>query len=255
MSTPDTFTPERFVGRTAVVTGAGSGIGRATAIRLAREGATVIAVDLAPDRLDALAAEFPAPGLRTLALNVADADAGERLLEAASGVVDVLVNNAGIMDGFLPVGEVDDATLDRVLAVNVTSMVRIMRAIVPGMRERGGGSIVNVASEAALRGSISGVAYAASKHAVVGITQNSAVLYQPDGIRVNAVAPGAVQTNIEAPFRSQLAGERLGARMGAMLPGMGTSEQLAAAITFLASDDASFINGVTLPVDGGWSAI
>ena len=167
-----------------------------------------MAADLSAERLDELNAEHGE--IITVTADIAAADAPAKLLEAAGGQVDVLVNNAGIMDGFLPAAEIDDATLERVLDINVASMVRLIRAVVPGMAERKSGSIVNVSSEASLRGSISGVAYAASKHAVVGITQNTAAVYRHDGIRCNAVAPGAVKTNIEAPMNSQNAAMRLG---------------------------------------------
>lgn len=246
---------DRFAGKTAIVTGAGSGIGLATALRLAREGAKVIAADISAERLEQLAAEHADLGLVTVAGDIAGEEAPQQLLDAAEGKVDILVNNAGIMDGFMPAGEIADDTVAKVLEINVASMVRLIRAVIPGMVERKAGSIVNVSSEASLRGSISGVAYAASKHAVVGITQNTAAVYRHDGIRCNAVAPGAVKTNIEAPMNSQMAAMRLGPTMQATIPGMGEPEQLAAAICFLASDEASFISGVNLPVDGGWSVI
>lgn len=123
------------------------------------------------------------------------------------------------------------------------------------MIEAGQGAIVNVSSEASVRASASGVAYTASKHAVNGLTKSVAVLYGPKGIRANAVAPGAVRTNIEAPFKSEWAAqERLGPLM-AMIPRLAEAEELAASITWLASSDASNVNGVILPVDGGWAAI
>ncbi|OIQ80884.1 levodione reductase [mine drainage metagenome] len=122
------------------------------------------------------------------------------------------------------------------------------------MREAGGGAIVNLSSEASLRASAAGVAYTASKHAVNGLTKSIAVFYKGKGIRANAVAPGAVATNIEAPFRSAFAGEVLGPYLG-IVPSVATAEQLAAAITWLLSDDASNVNGVVMPCDGGWSAI
>jgi NAD(P)-dependent dehydrogenase (short-subunit alcohol dehydrogenase family) len=196
------FTPGRFTGRTAIVTGAGSGIGRATALRLAREGARVVIADIAADRLERLTAEFP------------DLD---------------LVPVAG-----------DVATEEGTQAVMATA---------------GGGSIVNVSSEASLRASASGVAYTASKHAVNGITKGTAVFYKGDGIRANAVAPGAVATNIEAPFKSEHAAGVLGPIMQTTIPPVATADQLAATITWLLSDDASNVNGTILPSDGGWSAI
>jgi NAD(P)-dependent dehydrogenase (short-subunit alcohol dehydrogenase family) len=225
------FTPGRFAGRTAIVTGAGSGIGRATALRLAREGARVVAADIA-------------------------AEAGaQAVVAAAGGRVDALANVAGIMDAFLPPAEVDDATWERVFAVNVTAVMRLTRAVLPMMLAAGGGAIVNVSSEASLRASASGVAYTASKHAVNGLTKSTAVFYKGAGVRANAVAPGAVATNIEAPFKSEHAAGVLGPIMQTMIPGVATAEQLAATITWLLSDDASDVNGAILPSDGGWSAI
>jgi NAD(P)-dependent dehydrogenase (short-subunit alcohol dehydrogenase family) len=245
----------RFEGRTAIVTGAGSGIGLATALRLADEGARVIASDLSQERLDALVAAHPDAGLVVVAGDVASEETAQALVAAAGDRIDVLVNNAGIMDAFLPAAEVDDATWERVMNVNVTAIMRLTRAVLPKMIDAGGGAIVNVTSEAGLRGSAAGVAYTTSKHAVIGYTKNTAFMYAPKGIRVNAVAPGAVATNIEAPWKSEWAQGRLGPLMQVVIPGVGTPEQLAAAITWLASDDSANVTGVVLPSDGGWSAI
>jgi NAD(P)-dependent dehydrogenase (short-subunit alcohol dehydrogenase family) len=249
------FTPGRFAGRTAIVTGAGSGIGRATALRLAREGARVVAADIAADRLDQLVAEFPDLDLVPVAGDIATEAGVQAVVAAAGGRVDALANVAGIMDAFLPPAEVDDATWERVFAVNVTAVMRLTRAVLPMMLAAGGGSIVNVSSEASLRASASGVAYTASKHAVNGITKSTAVFYKADGIRANAVAPGGVVTNLEAPFKSEHAARVLGPIMQTTIPGVATAEQLAATITWLLSDDASNVNGAILPSDGGWSAI
>jgi len=142
-----------------------------------------------------------------------------------------------------------------VFAVNVTSMMRLTRAVLPIMLEAGGGAIVNVSSEASLRGSAAGVAYTASKHAVNGLTKSTAFFYQSQGIRANAVVPGGVLTNIEGAFRSEHAAAVVGPVLQATLPSVATAEQVASAITFLLSDDAANINGAILPCDGGWSAI
>lgn len=249
------FTPGRFAGRTAIVTGAGAGIGRATALRLAREGARVVASEIARDRLDELVAEHGDLGLVAVPGDIAAPGTADELVAAADGQVDVLVNNVGIMDGFLPPAEMDDETWDRVLAVNLTATMRTTRAVLPLMLAAGTGSIVNVSSEAGFRASASGVAYAASKAAVNSFTRSTAVFYRPQGIRCNAVSPGPVATEIEAPFRSTLAVEVLGPIMAATVPPAATSEQLAAAITWVASDDASNVNGVILACDGGWSAV
>ncbi|MBG6057385.1 NAD(P)-dependent dehydrogenase (short-subunit alcohol dehydrogenase family) [Cryobacterium sp. MP_M5] len=246
---------DRFAGKTAIVTGAGSGIGRATAVRLAQEGATVVAADVVADRLSELVAEFPDLGFITVAGDVSSEETTQRIVEAAGPRIDVLANVAGIMDGFLPLGEVDDETWERVFRVNVTAVMRLTRAVLPRMLEAGSGSIVNVSSEAGIRGGCAGVAYTASKHAVIGLTRNTSVMYAAKGIRSNAVAPGGVATNIEAPFKSALAGEALGPIRQSIVPPIATAEQLAAAITWLASDDSANVTGTVLASDGGWSAI
>lgn len=250
-----TISADRFAGKTAIVTGAGSGIGRATAIRLAQEGATVVAADVVADRLVELVAEFPDLGFITVAGDVSSEETTQRIVEAAGPRIDVLANVAGIMDGFLPLGEVDDETWERVFRVNVTAVMRLTRAVLPRMLEAGSGSIVNVSSEAGIRGGCAGVAYTASKHAVIGLTRNTSVMYAAKGIRSNAVAPGGVATNIEAPFKSALAGEALGPILQSIVPPIATAEQLAAAITWLASDDSANVTGTVLASDGGWSAI
>lgn len=245
---------QRFTARTAVVTGAGSGIGRATALRLAREGATVVVVDSSARRLEDLVADEPLLPLFPVVADLTEEGAAGRVLAAADGRLDVLVNNAGIMDRFESVAEVDDETWDRVFAVNVVAVMRLTRAAIPLLRASGRGAIVNVASEASLRGSAAGAAYTASKHAVVGLTRNTALMHAADGIRTNAVAPGATATGIEAPMDSELFPGRMGAFLQ-NVPYTATAEQVAAVVVFLASDDASNVNGVVLPSDGGWSAV
>lgn len=244
-------TADRFTGKTVIVTGAGSGIGRATALRLAAEGASVVAVDVNQESLDKLAAEIE---VRTVAGDLTDAAVIARVVAAADGRIDGLANVAGIMDGFLPAGEVDDATWERVMGVNVTAPLRLIRAVLPVMTAAGSGSIVNVSSEAGLRGSAAGAAYTTSKHAVIGLTRSVAVVYGKDGIRSNAVAPGGVATNIEAAPKSQFGFERLSPYF-ANAAATAQPEQLAAAITWLLSDDASNTNGVVLASDGGWNAV
>lgn len=250
-----TFVADRFQGTTAVVTGAGSGIGRATAIRLLKEGARVIATDLIADRLDALVAEVSTEMLVTVAGDVSSQSTVDDVLDRAAGRVDGLANIAGIMDGFLPTAEVDDATWERVLNVNLTAVMRMTRAVLPLMLAAGTGSIVNVSSEAGLRGSAAGTTYTTSKHAVNGFTKSTAFFYTPSGVRCNAVAPGGVATNIEAPFLSQFAGERLGPFLQVNVPPVATPEQLAAAITWLLSNDSLNVSGVILASDGGWVTI
>lgn len=251
----EAITSGRFAGKTIIVTGAASGIGQATALRIAKEGGKVIAADISKDRLEALAEENSGLDLVPVAGDISTEETVAAVLAAAGGRVDALANVAGIMDNFAPIHEVDDDLWERVFRINVTSLMRLTRAVVPLMLEAGTGSVVNVASEAGLRGSAAGAAYTASKHAVVGLTKNSAVMYGPKGLRFNAVAPGPTITNIVANWGSQLAAERLGPLMQATIPTPATAAQLAASITFLLSDDGTNINGAILASDGGWSAL
>lgn len=245
----------RFAGRTVVVTGAASGIGRATAVRVAREGGRVIAVDLIADGLDALASAHDEQGggaVVPVAGDLTRSEDRDRVLEAAAGRIDALANIAGIMDGMVPLHETEDELWDRVLGVNLDAVFRLTRAVIPLMRAAGAGAIVNVASEASLRGNAAGTAYTVSKHAVVGLTRSAAFLYGPDGIRVNAVAPGPTATGIEGSMRSEMGAQRLGPFLR-MIPPVATAETMAASITWLLSDDSANVSGVILPSDGGWS--
>ncbi|MCL1898814.1 MAG: SDR family NAD(P)-dependent oxidoreductase [Micrococcales bacterium] len=244
-----------FTGKTAVVTGAGSGIGLSTAEMMIQAGARVIAVDVSAERLEEAAGRL-GEAFDPVVADLTKAAAVDGVMDHSQGLVDILVNNAGIMDGFVPLAEMEDSLYELVMAVNLHAPMRLCRAVLPGMLERGHGTIVNVASEAALRSSISGCAYTVSKHAVTGLTRHIAVLYGKDGIRCNAVAPGAVQTNVDGEMRSSWAASRLGPIMAATVPRFAQPHELAAAICFLADDDAAAnVNGILMPVDGGWSAI
>jgi NAD(P)-dependent dehydrogenase (short-subunit alcohol dehydrogenase family) len=246
---------QRFAGKTAIVTGAGAGIGRATALRLAREGARVVAADISAERLAALEAEAPPGAIVALAGDLVQEQSVQAVAAAAQGRIDVLANVAGIMDAFLPAAEVDDATWERVMAVNVTALMRLMRMALPVMVQAGKGAIVNIASEAGLRGSAGGFAYTTSKHAVIGMTRSAAFMYAKDGVRVNAIAPGGVRTSIEAPMKSALAVARQAPLLQTIVPRPAEADDIAAAIAFLASDEARNINGAVLASDGGWSAL
>jgi NAD(P)-dependent dehydrogenase (short-subunit alcohol dehydrogenase family) len=248
----ETVVPGRFTGRTVIVTGAGSGIGRATAERVVGEGGQVIAVDIATARLEQLAADLGRDDVVIVTADITEQEDVERIVAAAGDRIDALANIAGIADDMTPLHEVSDGMWSRVMAVNVDGMFRLSRAVLPAMLKAQRGSIVNVASEAALRGSAAGFAYTTSKHAVIGMTRSSAFMYGPQGIRVNAVAPGGVATGMEARFASDLGQRRLGPFLQ-LIPPIAVASQLAATITFLLSDDATNINGVILPADGGWS--
>ncbi|MFC7375063.1 MULTISPECIES: SDR family NAD(P)-dependent oxidoreductase [unclassified Brachybacterium] len=242
----------RFEGRTVVVTGAAGGIGAATASRIAHEGGRVIAVDLSEDRLARFAAEHEQLDVIAVAGNITEAESIDRIVAAAGQSIHGLANVAGINDDFSPLHETSDEMWDRVMGVNVTGTFKLTRAILPAMIAASAGSIVNVASEAALRGNAAGNAYTTSKHAVVGLTKSAAFMYGPHGIRVNAVAPGGVATGIPfPPSMSETGSERL-RPFQKQIPTLATPEQIAASITFLLSDDGVNLNGVVLPTDGGW---
>lgn len=246
-------TPGRFSGKTIVVTGAASGIGRATAARVAREGGRVVAVDVSAKRLAEFAASLPDAEIVTVAGDITQQESIDEIVAAAGERIDALANVAGINDDFSPLHETTDAMWDRVMGVNVTGAFKLSRAVLPAMIAAGAGSIVNIASEAGLRGSASGNAYTTSKHAVIGLTRSAAFMYGPQGIRVNAVAPGGVATGIPFPANVSEAGQARLAPFQGAIPTLATAEQLAASITFLLSDDGVNLNGVILPSDGGWS--
>jgi NAD(P)-dependent dehydrogenase (short-subunit alcohol dehydrogenase family) len=247
------ITPGRFDGQTVIITGAASGIGRATAARVAKEGGRVIAVDISADRLTEFAASVTGAEIVPVAGDItkqADIDA---IVAAAGPSIHALANVAGINDDFSPAHETEDAVWDRVIAINLTGGFKLMRAVLPAMLSAGAGSIVNVASEAGLRGDASGNAYTVSKHGVIGLTRSAAFMYGLQGIRVNAVAPGGVATGIPFPPKVSESGSARLAPFQAQIPTVATAEALAASITFLLSDDAVNINGAILPSDGGWS--
>ncbi len=243
----------RFEGRTVIVTGAASGIGRATAARIAKEGGHVVAVDVSAERLAALPDGLPGFDVVTVAGDITKQDDIDRIVAAAGGRIDGLANVAGINDDFSPAHETSDETWDRVIAINLTGGFKLMRAVLPAMLAVGHGSIVNVSSEAGLRGNASGNAYTASKHGVIGLTRSAAFMYADQGIRVNAVAPGGVATGIPFPPHVSEAGSARLRPFQSAIPSLATAEQLAASITFLLSDDGVNINGAVLPSDGGWS--
>ncbi|MEU1178573.1 glucose 1-dehydrogenase [Streptomyces sp. NPDC005820] len=247
-------------GRSVVVTGAGSGIGRATALAFAAEGARVLVADLNADGARAVVKEIEAAGGTAVAVtgDLSEQSVVDEVANTAVerfGGVDVLVNNAGIMDRMSALADVDDAEWERVIRVNLTAPFLLTRAVLPHMLAAGRGAIVSTASEAGLRGSAAGAAYTASKHGVVGLTKSLAVMYRGKGIRANAIAPGGTKTAITVDADRTAHGP---AALGPHFVNVGRvaePEEQAAAIVFLASDAASNINGVVLPVDDGWSAV
>jgi NAD(P)-dependent dehydrogenase (short-subunit alcohol dehydrogenase family) len=248
-----------LAGSSVVVTGAGSGIGRAAALRFAGEGARVVVADLNVDGAKAVVEEIEAAGGTAVAVtgDLSEPAVVDQVVAAAVetfGGLDVLVNNAGIMDGMTAAADVTDAEWERVIRINLTAPFQLTRAALPHMLAKGGGAIVNTASEAGLRGAAAGTAYTVSKHGIVGLTKSLAIMYRNAGIRTNAIAPGGTATNIMGGMPEGPGAEALHPYMG-NAGRVSTPDEQAAAIVFLASDAASNINGVILPVDNGWAAV
>lgn len=246
---------ERFAGQTIIVTGAGSGIGLATARRIAREGGRVIATDLSRERLSALSHEKPGLDILCIPGDITTEECVASVVEAAGDRIDGLANIAGVMDDFSPIHEVEDVMWERIFAINVTAIMRLSRAVLPLMLQAKSGSVVNISSEAGLRGSAGGAAYTAAKHAVIGLTRSSAVIYGLEGIRVNAVAPGSTITNLQAVWGSEMAAARLKPLIAANVPVSASAEEIAASVAFLLSRESANMNGSVLVSDGGWGAI
>ncbi|WP_030606878.1 SDR family NAD(P)-dependent oxidoreductase [Streptomyces sclerotialus] len=250
-----------LAGRGVVVTGAASGIGRAAALKFAGAGARVLVADLNREGAEEVVREIEKSGGTALAVagDLSDQQVVDTVVERAVealGGLDVLVNNAGIMDRMSALGETGDAEWERVVRINLTAPFLLTRAALPHMLGAGRGSIIFTASEAALRGGAAGAAYTASKHGVVGLVKSLAVMYRKQGIRANAIAPGPTATSISVDAAPDAHGPTvIGQLIGANIGRLGSAEEQADAIVFLASDAAAFVNGAVLPVDDGWAAV
>lgn len=252
----------KLSGRTAIVTGAASGIGKAIAELYAREGAKVIVSDINEEAINQVVEGIKEEGGQAAGI-VADVskdeeiDAMVKLAVDEFGSLDILVNNAGILDNFMTVGEVSDQVCNQVIAVNLTGPFKISRAAIKIMEgQENGGVIINNASIGGLFGSRGGAAYVSSKHGLIGLTKNIAATYGIHGkIRANVIAPGAVRTNISSSITAEASKMGQKALAGAGAAPLGESEQLAQAALFLASDDSSFVNGDVMVVDGGWTSV
>ncbi|WP_435064463.1 SDR family NAD(P)-dependent oxidoreductase [Halobaculum sp. EA56] len=243
----------------AVVTGAGSGIGRATALRFAEHGARVAVADV-----DEAGAAETVERVRdaggeavAFAVDVSDEESVAALVEAVTeefGGIDVAHNNAGIEGEGGPITEQSIENWDRVIDVNLRGVFLAMKHEVPAMRDRGGGAIVNTASVAGLVGAAGLTPYYASKHGVVGLTRSVAVETAEDDIRVNAVCPGVIDTPMVERFTGGDAAAVEETVSPQAMKRMGTPEEVADAVVWLCSDEASFVTGTALPVDGGYTA-
>lgn len=246
--------------KVALVTGAASGIGKAIAVQFAKEGAAVVASDVVSDELDEVVGEIHATGGKAIGLRVdvgleADIAAMVKAALERFGRIDILCNNAGVLDGFTPVAEVPDEVWERVIRINLTGPFLACRKVVPIMLEQGGGAILNIASAAGLFGCRGGAAYTTSKHGLVGLTKNIAFMYADQGIRCNAICPGGVESKIAGSggIFHEFGYSRMGLGVSTM-PRIGRPEEIATVAVLLVSDDGSFLNGAAIPVDGGWAA-
>ncbi len=247
----------RLSGKTALVTAAGQGIGRATALAFAREGARVIATDINTEALAALAGT---PGITTRRLDATDA-AAIAALPGEIGTVNVLFNGAGFVHAG-SVLECTEADWDFAFNLNVRSMFRLIKALLPGMLAAGGGSIINVASAASsIKGVPNRFVYATTKAAVIGLTKSVAADFIARGVRCNAICPGTVESpslRDRIAAQAQASGQTLAQVEAAFIARqpmgrLGTTEEIAALAVYLGSDESAFTTGTTQVIDGGWS--
>lgn len=250
----------KLKGKVAVVTGAASGMGKAIAERFSEAGAKVVAVDLNLEGVQKVANDIELNGgeVTAVSANVSKREDVENMIDAAVekfGTLDILVNNAGIMDKMEPVVDVQDDDWDRIINVNTKGVMMGMRKAIPIFLEKESGVIINTASTGGLNGAHAGATYTASKHAVVGLTKNTAYMYAQNGIRCNAIAPGAVETNIMSNMENvnEFGASRTG-NTHSGVPRTGSPEEIADVALFLASEDSRFVNGTVIVADAGWTA-
>ena len=250
---------DRLAGKVAIVTGAGSGMGKAISQLFAKEGAKVVLADINAQGIEEVKQAIEQAGGQAAAkvTNVVKQEDVDGVIDFATqtfGQLDILVNNAGIMDNFTPVGNLTDAEYERVMAINLTGPVKLCRAAIQVMeKQETGGVIINNASVGGLFGTRGGAAYTMAKHALVGLTKNIGGTYGRFGkVRANAIAPGGLATNIQTTITAP---DPLGmqALQATGETPIGQPGQIANLALFLASDEASFINGDIVKADGGWT--
>lgn len=246
--------------KTIIITGAGSGMGEAMAKLFAKEGGNVIVADINEESVNKVVTDIQNEGgeVAGVIANIGKQEDIDKMMELAKekyGSLDVLINNAGIMDNFTPAGDVSDDLWNRVIDINLTGPFKAARAAINIMEEQeNGGVIINNASVGGLFGTRGGAAYIASKHGLIGLTKNIAATYGAFGkVRANAIAPGGVNTNIQTTITEP---HELGlkALKAAGSGPMADPIKIAQVALFLASDDSSFVNGDVIKADGGWTA-
>jgi NAD(P)-dependent dehydrogenase (short-subunit alcohol dehydrogenase family) len=246
---------DRFTDKVVLITGAASGIGRAAAVAFAAEGARVAILDRSADTLEAVHSSLKNAGseVLTIACDVSSPDQVEAAIKQVVdrfGRLDIAFNNAGVENKAAPVHEIDLAEWDRILGINLRGTFICMKHELAQMVKQGGGVVVNTSSGAGIRGVEGGAGYAASKHAIIGLTRSAALDYAKQNIRVNAVLPG----NIETPMMDRFTGGDIQKAIDLEPVGrLGKPEEIAEAVLWMASDLGGFVTGAATVIDGGWS--
>ncbi|AMB94187.1 SDR family NAD(P)-dependent oxidoreductase [Aerococcus sanguinicola] len=238
--------------KVVLISGAASGMGKGEALAFAEAGAKVVIADLDKEKADQVVAEIQENKGTALAVetDITSTEAIAKLYQQVKesfGTVDVLVNNAGVFDQYQPLLDMDKDNWNFYLQINLTSVYEMTRTFLPDMIEKGGGKVINVASIAGLVAGKGGAAYTAAKHGVIGLTKHTASEYAAKGIQCNAIAPGTIETPLIAEVKDQIPTDNIPADR------FGQVEEVANLVLFLASDKSNFINGVTLPIDGGYT--
>lgn len=249
----------RLKDKVVLLTGASSGMGREMALLFSEEGAKVVAVARRMDRLEELAKEASDSAGEVIAFEGDISKAGDidKMVDFTMdkyGRIDILINNAGILDNFTALGDLSDELWEKVININLTAPMKLSRKVIPIMEKQESGNIINISSLGGLYGSRAGAAYTASKFALTGLTKNIAYMYAEKGIRCNAISPGGVDTEISANLEPSEFGMDRVMKGTANNIRSGSGKEIATIALFLASDESSFVNGDVIVADAGWTA-
>ena len=249
----------KLQGKVALITGAGSGVGRAMALLFSQNQCKVLVVDVIAERVNQVVTEIGAAKAIGMTKDLSSKDEVEKMIEdayASEGRIDILCNNAGIMDGVTPLADTSDELWQRVMNVNLNAPFWATRRVIPRMLKEGRGIILNTASVASFFGGMAGTPYTVSKHALIGLTKSTAAFYGSKGIRCNAMVLGAVNTAIGlGSANPNPLGMEMMQKSMASLPGIAQPDEIAKLALFLVSEDSSNMNGSCVVIDKGWSII
>lgn len=248
---------KRLKNKTALITGAGSGMGRAQAVLFAKEGARIIAADINMDGLKKTVEEIESHGGDAFAVEIdvskkSSVEEGVRKGLEKYGKIDILSNTAGILDDYKPTLDTPEELWDKIMSVNLKGVYFMTNAVLPQMIEREDGVIVNIASIAAFVAGGGGAAYTSAKHAIAGYTKQLSFDYGKKGIRVNAIAPGAIETGMTKEIFEKGSADVMEAVKSVPAGRYGQAEEIASVALFLVSEESTFMHGAIVPVDGGW---